>query len=84
MERNDFIFYPKTDCSREGILLELKVGDTAEKALRQIRDRKYTLKFDRKLGEEPKYTGRVLGVGIGYDKAAKSHSCKVEILRDAL
>lgn len=80
----DFIFYPETDRSLDGIILELKVGYTAEDALQQIRDKKYAMKFDGKLGEEPKYTGRVLGVGIAYDKAAKSHSCKVEILRNAL
>lgn len=80
----DFIFYPETDRSLDGIILELKVGYTAEDALRQIRDKKYAMKFDGRLGEEPKYTGRVLGVGIAYDKAAKSHSCRVEILRKAI
>lgn len=80
----DFIFYPETDRSLDGIVLELKVGSTAEEALQQIRDKKYAMKFDGKLGEVPKYTGRVLGVGIAYDKAEKTHFCKVEILRSAL
>lgn len=80
----DFIFYPETDHSLDGIILELKAGSTAEDALQQIRDKKYAMKFDGRLGEEPKYTGRVLGVGIAYDKAEKSHSCRVETLRNAL
>ena len=33
-----------------------------------------------KLGEKRKYTGRVLAVGIGYDKETKKHHCKVEVL----
>lgn len=80
----DFIFYPETDPGADGIILELKVGYTPEAALRQIRDRKYVLKFGGKLGEKPRYTGRILGVGIAYDRDTKEHSCKVEVLREAL
>lgn len=32
------------------------------------------------LGEESKYTGRILAVGISYDKQTRKHSCKVEVL----
>jgi len=42
------------------------------------------MKFEGKLGETPKYTGRVLGVGTAYDKETKVQSCKVEVLREAL
>ena len=35
----DFIFYPETDHTADGIILELKVNDTPKKALQQIRDR---------------------------------------------
>lgn len=75
----DFIFYPEKkddDC----IILELKVDHTAEEAVQQIKDRKYSLRFQGKLGEEAKYTGRILAVGIAYDKETKRHSCKVEVL----
>lgn len=65
-------------------LLELKVDHTAQEALAQIRDRKYALRFEGKLGELPKYKGRVLGVGIAYDRKAKAHSCKIEVLRESL
>lgn len=80
----DFIFYPETDRNADGIILELKVNHTAEEALRQIKDKKYALKFERKLGEKRKYTGRILGVGIAYNKETKVHSCKIEVLRSFL
>lgn len=51
-----------------------------EEAIQQIKDRKYVLKFQEKIGETPKYTGKILAVGIGYDKTEKKHRCKVEVL----
>lgn len=77
----DFIFYPETDHKADGIILELKVNDTPENALQQIKDRRYVLRFEGKLGEPPKYLGRVIGVGIAYDKETKRHSCITEVLR---
>lgn len=76
----DFIFYPETDRSAECIILELKVDHTPEEAIRQIKEKRYALRFQGKIGEKRKYTGKVLGVGIGYDKKEKKHRCKVEIL----
>lgn len=75
----DFIFYPErrdSDC----IILELKVNSTPEEAIDQIKDKNYVLRFKGKLGERPKFTGRVLAVGISYSKVTKKHSCKVEEL----
>lgn len=76
----DFIFYPETDKTADCILLELKVDATPEEAIQQIRDKKYALKFQGKIGEEPRYTGRILAVGISYDREKKEHSCKIEVL----
>lgn len=76
----DFIFYPLKmweDC----LILELKVDHTPEEAIQQIKEKKYVLRFYGKLGETLKYTGRVLAVGIGYDKETKKHSCRVEVLK---
>jgi len=64
--------------------VELKTDYTAQETLQQIKDRKYVLKFEGKLGEIPRYTGRVLGVGIAYDRRTKEHTCKIEVLREAL
>ena len=72
----DFIFYPENPADT-GIILELKVDHTAEEAIQQIIDKKYSLRFQGKLGEKAKYTGEMLAVGIGYNKKTKEHQCKV-------
>lgn len=72
----DFMFYPenkKADC----IILELKVGHTPEDAIQQIIDRKYALRFTE-------YTGRILAVGISYDKKTKRHSCNIKVLKGGI
>jgi len=76
----DFIFYPdkRTD---DGIILELKVDSTPREAIRQIKDRQYALRFEGKLGEHRQYAGRILAVGISYDRKTKEHRCEVEVLR---
>lgn len=76
----DFIFYPETDKSADCIILELKVDHTPDEAIQQIREKNYALRFQGKIGKNPQYSGRILAVGISYGKAAKKHSCKVEVL----
>lgn len=78
----DFIFYPETDKSLDSIILELKVDSSPEEAIRQIKTRKYDLRFRERIGEEQKYTGRILAVGISYNKKTKKHICRVEVLQD--
>ena len=77
----DFIFYPYNqhdDC----LILELKVDHTPEEAIAQIKEKQYALKFAGTLGDAHKrYDGRILAVGIGYNKKDKQHSCKVEVLQ---
>lgn len=79
----DFIFYPERR-NDIGIILELKVDSTPEEALRQIRNKNYILRFRGKLGEMPKYSGKILAVGISYDRKTKTHTCKIEVLREPL
>lgn len=76
----DFIFYPKYDTAADGVILELKINNTADEAIRQIKERNYALRFRGKLGETPTCTGRILAVGIGYYKEEKRHECKVEVI----
>ena len=78
----DFIFYPETDKSLDCIILELKVDSSPEEAIGQIKTRKYDLRFRERIGEEQKYTGRILAVGISYNKKTKKHICRVEVLQD--
>ncbi len=75
----DFIFYPQ-DRNADCIILELKVNSTSEEAIQQIKDKKYALNFKGKLGVSEQYTGKILAVGIAYDKSFKKHSCKIEEL----
>lgn len=75
----DFIFYPDR-AGADGMILELKIDSSPEDAIKQIKDKNYILKFKGKLGEAPRYTGRILAVGISYDRKTKVHSCKVEVI----
>jgi len=75
----DFIFYPikpGDDC----IILELKVDHSPTEAIVQMKDKGYMLRFRGKIAEKPRYTGRILLVGIGYDKKTKQHACQVEVV----
>ena len=80
----DFIFYPEIDRNADGIILELKVDHTADEAIQQIKNKKYLTKYQGKLGQKTRYTGRILGVGIAYYKDIKKHECKIEVLRQAI
>lgn len=72
----DFIFYPEqTDAT--ALILELKVDGTPEEAIQQIVNKKYALRFKGKLGEKPRFTGKILAAGISYSKKTKEHHCKV-------
>lgn len=51
-----------------------------EEAIRQIKEREYVLRFHGKMGEIPRCMGRILAVGIGYDRESKEHRCLVEVL----
>ena len=77
----DFIFYPYNqhdDC----LILELKVDHTPEEAIAQIKQKQYALSFAGTMGDAQKrYDGRILAVGIGYNKKDKKHRCKVEVLQ---
>lgn len=75
----DFIFYPQHKHD-DAIILELKAGNTPEEAIRQIKEKDYALRLKGKLEEKGTYTGRILAVGIGYDKKTKEHSCRVEVV----
>lgn len=76
----DFIFYPEADENADCIILELKIDSTPKSAIRQIKDKNYALKFKGRLGERTRYSGRILAVGISYDRKKKEHSCKIEEL----
>ena len=53
------------------MVVELKWNQTAQGAVRQIKERKY-------VDALKEYKGNVLLVGINYDKHSKKHTCKIE------
>lgn len=75
----DFIFYPERR-EEDALILELKVDSSPEEAIKQIKEKNYALRFTGKLGEAVKYTGRILAVGISYNRKTKEHFCRVECL----
>ncbi|MCI8585935.1 MAG: AAA family ATPase [Lachnospiraceae bacterium] len=76
----DFVFYPERR-EADALILELKIDGSPDEAIRQIKDKNYALCLKGKLGETPKYTGRILAVGISYDRKTKEHFCKVEQIK---
>lgn len=73
----DFIFYPQHR-NRDALILELKVDSTPEDAIEQIKNKNYALRLKGKLGEKTVHIGRILAVGISYNRKTKKHFCKVE------
>ena len=70
----DLLFIPKKEFPDvPAMILELKWNQSAETALRQIKEKKYDSILDS-------YCGKVLLVGINYDKKSKSHDCIIEQL----
>ena len=56
-----------------GVVIELKVGDTPQAALTQVRERGYNRALDGLVA-----TGKVVLCGIAYDSKTKQHSCVIE------
>ena len=67
----DYLFLPKKS-QKPAMILELKVDDTCEHAIAQIKDRNY-------LEKAKQYADQVLLVGIGYDRTTKKHRCIIEM-----
>ena len=67
----DVVFLPKRDTSLPAMIVELKWNQTAEGAIKQIKEKNYPSLISE-------YTGDILLVGINYDEDTKMHSCKIE------
>ncbi|MGM9977535.1 MAG: AAA family ATPase [Clostridium sp.] len=70
----DFLFHPR----RKGdtaLILELKMDSTCDKAINQIKEKKYAQKFIQENEDK-----RILAVAICYNSKTKEHECKVEEL----
>ena len=67
----DIVFLPRQHSNRPAMIVELKYNKSAEGAIEQIRAKEYVKTLEE-------YTGRLLLVGINYDKETKEHSCVIE------
>ena len=69
----DIVFLPLPHTSKPALIVELKYDKSAETALQQIKNRKYTQALER-------YSGEIVLVGADYDKDKldKPHSCVIE------
>ena len=67
----DLVYLPLRNVDRPALVVELKWDQSAEGAIRQIREKHYT--------QWPEsYTGEILLVGINYDRKSKKHTCAIE------
>jgi len=70
----DIVFIPlRAYPDKPALVVELKWDESADSAIRQIRERRYA-------GHLRAFSGRVLLVGINYDKATKRHECQIDEL----
>ena len=62
---------PRRNVSKPALVIELKVNQSADAAIEQIKRKEYPEKISE-------YTGDILLVGINYDKETKRHTCYIE------
>ena len=68
----DLVFLPRKNAGgRPAMVVELKCDETADAAIDQIKERRYT-------GVISDYKENMLLVGISYNKTTKKHSCVIE------
>ena len=69
----DIVFLPLPSVNKPALVVELKYNKTADTAIQQIKNRRYTQALEG-------YVGEILLVGINYEKENrdKPHSCVIE------
>lgn len=69
----DFVFLIKAEYIHDypALVIELKWNKDAQTAIQQIKEKQYPVSIEN-------YTGRILLVGISYDKKTKEHNCVIE------
>ena len=70
---SDMVFLPKRASLNPALVLELKWDKTAEGAISQIKNKKYSSVLNE-------YKGNILLVGINYDKKSRKHQCRIDKL----
>lgn len=67
----DIVFLPRRYSNKPAMVAELKYDQSAQSAIRQIKEKKYPEALKD-------YQGNLLLVGINYNKESKEHSCVIE------
>ena len=67
----DIVMIPRKNVDSPAIVVELKYNRDADAAIDQIKRKQYPAKLEQ-------YEGKLLLVGVNYDKETKTHSCKIE------
>ena len=67
----DIVFLPRKNSDRIPMVVELKWDQSAQGAVRQIRQNRYVEALKD-------YQGKILLVGINYNKKTKKHQCIIE------
>lgn len=65
----DIVFLPLPSVGKPALVVELKYDKSADAAIQQIKNRKYTQALEG-------YTGEILLVGINYDRKSKNKNKK--------
>lgn len=78
----DYAFIPRRDTSKPAMIIELKYNKSADSAIRQIHDNRYD-------GKLKAFSGKILLVGVNYDKEMKGkkrkyHTCIIEEINGEL
>ena len=69
----DIVLLPRSGVVSPALVIELKINETAETAIQQIKEKGY-------INKVKEYSDKILLVGISYDKKSKKHTCKIERL----
>lgn len=67
----DLVFLPRKESGKPALVVELKYDKTAKGAVEQIKDKNYPKTIES-------YTGKILLVGVNYEKENKKHTCIIE------
>jgi len=67
----DLVMIPRRDADRPALVIELKFNHSTGTAIEQIKRKNYPAMVAQ-------YAGKILLVGINYDKETKQHGCRIE------
>jgi RecB family endonuclease NucS len=74
----DMVFLPRKYSNYPAMVVELKMNQSAESALAQIKERRYVEAL--RSYTDNNASAKILLVGVNYDKETKEHTCVIEEL----